>query len=437
MQFARVVSALNGSALNGSALNGSALNGSALNGSALNGSALNGASLKGALGLEQLLATADLTVLQLDYQWPTLCAPDEKSVWQQFAPGLLEQLPTLHQRLYLDPDFHLITNAGGGDSLGCIEALAERLVERDSGQLPLALVRGDQVLARLEEFLAAGHPLKTRTTGKSLRTFTRPLLAAHVELGAGPLKTALDEGARLVVAGCYDQAAPLIAAAASGSTLRWDDYDTLATLALASRYSQTVIGLDENLRAEWGPQAVPQVDSQLADKPGPLENRGCHADVHYALSPSPSGPQPVGQAPSGNWRLRVTYEKAYTSEAMWKLEPSADASVPPLEGELQALGAALQKLGALKIERLHSQTGTETAAEYLRVGFQSETRNACEAVCAALKQTAAQAAHRADPADPRLVLRPHVQLHTAQLGCELPRDQIPVSVETRPAHQWR
>ena len=192
--------------------------------------------------LDRLVKTAELDVLQLDYVWPNvlpnICSPDSR-----YASGLLQQMQTLHKTIFLDPKLLLITNAGGGDPRGCVEALAEYLCEHGDAKLPVTAIRGDNVLPCLEELMAAGIELKDIATGTTLHELKQSPLAAQVELGAGPLAIAWDDGARLVVAGCYDLAAPMIATAVSALGWSWDQTNLLA---VASTFSQVCVDLDQN-----------------------------------------------------------------------------------------------------------------------------------------------------------------------------------------------
>ena len=61
------------------------------------------------------------------------------------------------------------------------------------------------------------------------------MLAADLQLGAGPLALALAEQARVIVAGAFDGTAPLVAAGAHRFGWKWDQHDLLAAAAAAWR----------------------------------------------------------------------------------------------------------------------------------------------------------------------------------------------------------
>ncbi len=67
--------------------------------------------------------------------------------------------------------------------------------------LKVAVVLGDDVFGRLDEFLAAGHAMKNMETGEPLSTIRDRILSANAYIGAFPLAEALAAGADVVIAG--------------------------------------------------------------------------------------------------------------------------------------------------------------------------------------------------------------------------------------------
>ena len=261
-----------------------------------------------------LAATGELDLLQLDYAWP---APSACSV------AFLQQLRTLHKHFFLEPDLRLITNAGGGNVVSCVEALGGYLREHGDSAMLITAVRGENLLPRLSELTAAGIEFTDEATGDSLLAIEEPLLAAQVELGAGPLATAWEEGSRMIVAGCYDPAAPFIAATKSTFQLAWDDYDALASVAVVAHAVRLVpaiavilapdevtleLAAQERLEAE----RISQRLQELAASYGIPPNADVASDVSsLALRPSGFGGLNVtgvrGREPAGSWRVKFTY----------------------------------------------------------------------------------------------------------------------------------
>jgi hypothetical protein len=100
----------------------------------------------------------------------------------------------------------VVTNAGGLDPAGCAAAVAE--VARRAGVRPvIAHVTGDDLLPRLPDLLAAGHPLANLDTGQSLADAAVTPLTAHAYLGGQPIAAALAAGADIVITGRVTDAA--------------------------------------------------------------------------------------------------------------------------------------------------------------------------------------------------------------------------------------
>ncbi len=387
--------------------------------------------------LDRLVETADMDVLQLDYVWPQACAASPI-----YAPGLLRQLRTLHKTLYLDPNLHLITNAGGGDPRGCVEDIAQFLCEHGDAKLPLTAIRGDNVLPCLEEFQADGIELRDIATGATLDEMTQPLLAAQVELGAGPLSTALAEGSRFVVAGCYDLAAPAIAAAVIAQGWSWDQVDELAQLAVAVRLPQTLIEIDQNSGPTIRSQAGAKLNSQqLRQLLLETADEGClrHADIDCQISEfelqhtSPDAYRIAGingQTTSEEWLLRLTYQDGYFAEAQFECKDAATGK--NATGMLEALlGVEKEKHRTVQIDLL--STNDSDASTLVRVRCHSQGREPC----IDFDNEVTQFLMQSKLSDCELTgASPRWQPKLSRLHCHVPRDAIAVSVDTRPAKEW-
>jgi hypothetical protein len=262
-----------------------------------------------------LAASGELDLLQCDY--PGVAAAE-------FCGDFLEQLRTLHKHFFLDPDLRLITNAGGGNVVACVEALGEYLREHGDAAMPITAVRGDNLLHRLSDLAAAGVEFNDETTGQPLLASDQRVLAAQVELGAGPLAAAWDEGSRMIVAGCYDGTAPFVGAAKTTLRLGWNDYDPLAGVAVAAHAAQLAGTITETNVA--GEVVLLPADRELLDSESLLQKLRqlaasdatiVQADVvsdisSLALAPKEFGGLSLdgvrGTKPSGSWRMRLTFE---------------------------------------------------------------------------------------------------------------------------------
>jgi hypothetical protein len=72
----------------------------------------------------------------------------------------------------------VIANAGGVNPVGCARAVLE-LARSRGAALRIGVVTGDDLLPRLDELLASGHPLTNMDTGAPLSDVRDLVLAAH------------------------------------------------------------------------------------------------------------------------------------------------------------------------------------------------------------------------------------------------------------------
>jgi Acyclic terpene utilisation family protein AtuA len=157
------------------------------------------------------------------------------------------------ERLLRERDVKVIANAGGVNPIACA-----REVRRVAPSLKVAVVLGDDVFGRLDEFLAAGHAMKNMETGEPLSTIRDRILSANAYIGAFPLAEALATGADVVIAGrCTDTAlslAPMI------HRFGWkaEEWDKLAAGAIAGHIvecgAQCTGG---NCQVDW--QSIPDM----------------------------------------------------------------------------------------------------------------------------------------------------------------------------------
>ena len=116
---------------------------------------------------------------------------------RDFVPLMERILPELVKRR-----IKVTSNAGGVNPRGCAEAVLE--VARRlglAGRLNIGLVTGDDILGRLDELLAAGHPLTNMETGQPLADIRDKVLSANAYLGMAPMVEALGLGADVVITG--------------------------------------------------------------------------------------------------------------------------------------------------------------------------------------------------------------------------------------------
>ena len=96
----------------------------------------------------------------------------------------------------------VIANAGGVNPPACAAAVmsvAERAGAK--GKLRIGVVTGDDLLSRLDDLIAKGHPLANMDTGEQLSTVRDRVLSANAYIGSEPIVEALSKNANVVITG--------------------------------------------------------------------------------------------------------------------------------------------------------------------------------------------------------------------------------------------
>jgi hypothetical protein len=96
----------------------------------------------------------------------------------------------------------VIANAGGVNVPGCATGVAE--VARHLGlswKLKIGIVTGDDMLGRIDDFLARGIELRNMDTGEALSSVRDKIQSANAYLGAAPIVEGLNRGAQVVITG--------------------------------------------------------------------------------------------------------------------------------------------------------------------------------------------------------------------------------------------
>lgn len=138
-------------------------------------------------------------------------ARDPRAGYARDFAAMIEQ----GARDIVDRRVKVIANAGGVNPAGCRDAVAAALERQNlKGRLKIGVVTGDDILARIDEFLEHGIFLKNLDTGEPLSSIRGNVQSANVYLGAWPIAAALRQGADIVITGrCADAAlslAPMI-----------------------------------------------------------------------------------------------------------------------------------------------------------------------------------------------------------------------------------
>src|SRR5580693_4663511 len=100
---------------------------------------------------------------------------------RDFVDMIARVLPDLKERR-----IRVIANAGGINPKGCCDAVLDA-AKRQGIDVTVATVAGDDILARLDEFLSRGVELKNMETGEPLSAIRGQVQSANVYFGAFPI----------------------------------------------------------------------------------------------------------------------------------------------------------------------------------------------------------------------------------------------------------
>ncbi len=96
----------------------------------------------------------------------------------------------------------VIANAGGVNPPACAAAVKAAAEKKGAkGALRIGVVSGDDLLGRLDQLIAAGHPLANMETGEPLAIVRDRVLSANAYIGSEPIVEALGKGANVVITG--------------------------------------------------------------------------------------------------------------------------------------------------------------------------------------------------------------------------------------------
>jgi len=172
----------------------------------------------------------------------------------------------------------VIANAGGMNPLACAEAIRERMRAK-SLDLPVAVVDGDDLMPNIRHLVGKGHELRHVVTGESIGERIEKVVSANAYIGAKPIVSALEMGARIIITGRTYDAASVVAPIAFELGWNFEDYDKIATALLAGHL------------IECGPQVTGGNYSQWHEVPS-FSNIGyplveVHREGHFEIFKHP------------------------------------------------------------------------------------------------------------------------------------------------------
>ncbi|MDE2763158.1 MAG: DUF1446 domain-containing protein [Gemmatimonadota bacterium] len=198
----------------------------------------------------------DIDYLMLDYLAEVTMSIMRKQRARDPRAGYARDFVSLMERIFpacVERGIGVVTNAGGVNPAGCAQAVAQAGRRAGTaGRARVGVVTGDDLMDRLDELLAAGHPLANMETGEPLRAIRDRVLSANVYLGAVPIVTALESGATVVVTGRSTDTALTYAPMVREFGWPRDAWDLLASGVVAGHINECgAQASGGNCSAEW------------------------------------------------------------------------------------------------------------------------------------------------------------------------------------------
>ena len=124
----------------------------------------------------------------------------------------------------------VVANAGGVNPEGCRDAVAKVLGQAG---VSIAVVKGDDILERLDQLIESGVALKNLDTGEPLASVRDRVQSANVYFGGAPIADALDRGAQFVITGRATDTGLVLGPMMHEFQWARDDWDKLAAGTIA------------------------------------------------------------------------------------------------------------------------------------------------------------------------------------------------------------
>jgi hypothetical protein len=179
----------------------------------------------------RLVDQGPIDFLVLDYLAEVTMSILQKQKQEDPSLGYARDFPPLIGRLagkLRGRNIKVVANAGGVNPTACARA-----VLKGAPDLRVAVVHGDDVFGRIDEFLGKGYAMPDMDTGQPLSIIRSRILSANAYIGAFPLAEALDTGADVVIAGRSTDTALTLAPMVHKFKWAADDWDKLASGTIA------------------------------------------------------------------------------------------------------------------------------------------------------------------------------------------------------------
>ncbi|MEW6362354.1 MAG: acyclic terpene utilization AtuA family protein [Acidobacteriota bacterium] len=134
----------------------------------------------------------------------------------------------------VNKNIKVISNAGGVNIRGCADAVRKVAGELGlSGKLKIGIITGDDILPKLDDFVAKGFHITNMETGEPLESVRSNVRAANVYLGAGDIVKALEQNAQIVIGGRLTDTGLTLGPLAYEFGWNFNDWDKMAAGTIA------------------------------------------------------------------------------------------------------------------------------------------------------------------------------------------------------------
>ncbi len=175
--------------------------------------------------------------LMLDYLAEVTMSIVQKQKQRDPKAGYARDFVTLMREILPDcveKDIKVLSNAGGVNVEGCANAIKAVAVELGlQGKVKIGVVTGDDVLDRLDEFIANGVEINSMDDGTPLSAIRDKVQSANVYLGAEALVEALGKGANIIVGGRLTDTGLTLAPLMHEFGWAFDDWDKVSAGTIA------------------------------------------------------------------------------------------------------------------------------------------------------------------------------------------------------------
>ncbi|MFN3419778.1 MAG: acyclic terpene utilization AtuA family protein [Pyrinomonadaceae bacterium] len=175
--------------------------------------------------------------LMLDYLAEVTMSILQKQRDRDPNAGYARDFVALMQEILPDcvnKNIKVISNAGGVNIRGCADAVRKVAGELGlSGKLKIGIITGDDILPKLDDFVAKGFHITNMETGEPLESVRSNVRAANVYLGARDIVKALEQNAQIVIGGRLTDTGLTLGPLAYEFGWNFNDWDKMAAGTIA------------------------------------------------------------------------------------------------------------------------------------------------------------------------------------------------------------